>query len=1382
MPTYTPYGNAIYGETTYGYPPPVHVQTTMAVSPIPTPYVGTTGSQSGQSSALPGLYNSLFISWVLPGGNWNEMILTRSSFGVPVSPYANDGVTLLDQLTSNIATPTLSTSYTDTNLQPGRFYYYGLFVYDTDINTWLLAASAQGLCLTSYHFHELFRSWTPDWYVEQDELLVPAQPLDRFFQLLGFEMNWVRSEIESLFTLNSPEYISGAMLPFIGGNVGIDYEPALGMAQSRVLVSSAVELYKTKGTQAGVPAAASAYTGYSCELTLSQNLEIQLDDAAWDHNPGILADGLAYSGHWLAGNSGTTLSIVEAVTYGVTPQHVNYLPIQGNTGLSTGLLTQADAQGYLPANSENLLLLGATSAFGFTQQAQNATVPPALFGAAMAYYPTNGTVVMFGGSQSSGGIGSSLIGTNQTWIFNGKYWTQAFPATSPPVRVNHAMAYDSQTSTLIMFGGNSGIVPQGLLNDTWSWNGTNWTQIKPSTNPPARGWHAMAQDPTLGVMMFGGFTSGGYSSGTWRYSTGNWVALSPSAAPSARAGHAMAYDTFEQATPNLTTGVVVLFGGSISGTAGNDTWYWNGTTWANPSAGSHTPSARYQHTMAYNAVTDRIELHGGWNGTTANNETWQWGGSNPTTEWQRITNSVNNPAARYGAVMAWTGLVPVVLYGGASTTTGTLNDTWLFTGSTVQWVQIEGGQTPLPRRGAAICYDTNTSDVLMFGGSDVLTGVFYSSTWQWNNATGWSQLTPINSPPGVHGAAMVYTTGSTVVLYGGTTSSATFGTVWTWNGVNWSSITPAGTTPTPRAWHGMVYDTTLGKIIIFGGTSVDSSTSYVPLNDTWTLTATATLWAQLTPSGSIPPARWQFGMAYAGSATTVVFGGELAGAALDANTYQFNSAGSGTWSTVATTGPSPRWQNALVYDSVLNAVFTFGGITNTGTPSVFSSDTWEFSTVSGVWTLVNFGSPNMYPRAGIQAAYNTSVDNIVLFGGYNTTAPYGDTWLGQTANYGINITECNATNAQYLGIPCIPGQVIVISGYVQPVPAATPTIETFYMQIDWYGLSGSSAYLIDSIIGVAQAEVVGSWVRVSCVATAPAGAAYFGRTLKTENQAFASATDLHLFDAVQSEVSHLLATPGPSSWTPPRDLQLNFIAPQRQLVVNGQGLANSPATYGFTAPNGGTLTAVSSGPPDGTWPQKTNSGFQITSYSPGVGQKWICYVQTAFMPTNPGDAYSTSIFTQPNGSGTNCTLAIDILWYATTNPASFISQTNAQVVTNAITGQWVQNTITNAIAPTGAYWAVMVAQIDTNTIGSTTWYLAAPLFNAGLGTQYFDGTFSPSPDFAFEGTPNESPTDYYPNSLSRFSRLITIMPYFIPIGSTFSIFTHQQALTNIGLH
>ena len=335
MPQYAPYGNAIYGITAYGSPPAAYVQTTMSVSPIPT---------SGSPSI--GLYDSLFINWVLPGGNWSQMILVRSSFAVPSSPFGNDGVQLVNQ------TSAFNTSFTDTGLQTGRFYYYALYVYDTDVSEWLMAASAQGLCLTDYGFVKLFTSWTPDWYMEQDQLLVPAGPLARFFGLIGFEMNWVRSEIETLFTLNSPEYVSGAMLPYLGGNVGIGYEPALGMGLSRNLVSQAVELYKIKGTAAGVQGAAAAYSGYGCTLTQGPNLEIQLDDATADRS----------IGHWVAQNANTTISQVSSAAEAVTPQHAVYKPIQGNTGLSAGLLTTVGANGYLPVNNENMFLVSASGA------------------------------------------------------------------------------------------------------------------------------------------------------------------------------------------------------------------------------------------------------------------------------------------------------------------------------------------------------------------------------------------------------------------------------------------------------------------------------------------------------------------------------------------------------------------------------------------------------------------------------------------------------------------------------------------------------------------------------------------------------------------------------------------------------------------------------------------------------------------------------------------------------------------------------------------------------------------------------------------------------------------------------------------------------------
>ena len=42
----------------------------------------------------------------------------------------------------------------------------------------------------------------------------------------------------------------------------------------------------------------------------------------------------------------------------------------------------------------------------------------------------------------------------------------------------------------------------GLLNDTWVWDGANWTQKSPQTSPSARWYQAMAYDSAHGQVVF----------------------------------------------------------------------------------------------------------------------------------------------------------------------------------------------------------------------------------------------------------------------------------------------------------------------------------------------------------------------------------------------------------------------------------------------------------------------------------------------------------------------------------------------------------------------------------------------------------------------------------------------------------------------------------------------------------------------------------------------------------------------------------------------------------------------------------------------------------------------------------------------------------------
>jgi hypothetical protein len=108
----------------------------------------------------------------------------------------------------------------------------------------------------------------------------------------------------------------------------------------------------------------------------------------------------------------------------------------------------------------------------------------------------------------------------ETWTYNGTSWTQQHPKTSPPARILTTMAYDTATSDVVLFGGTS-LNNQGL-NDTWTYDGTNWTNQSPTTSPPPLSDSAVAYDAATGsVVIFGGgppsSTPYNYSDATWLY-------------------------------------------------------------------------------------------------------------------------------------------------------------------------------------------------------------------------------------------------------------------------------------------------------------------------------------------------------------------------------------------------------------------------------------------------------------------------------------------------------------------------------------------------------------------------------------------------------------------------------------------------------------------------------------------------------------------------------------------------------------------------------------------------------------------------------------------------------------------------------------------------
>ena len=139
----------------------------------------------------------------------------------------------------------------------------------------------------------------------------------------------------------------------------------------------------------------------------------------------------------------------------------------------------------------------------------------------MAHDPATGNMVLFGGAGSGGDL-------SDTWTWDGTTWTQQSPATRPAAREEATMAFDPATGNMVLFGGLGG----GYLSDTWTWDGTDWTQQSPATSPPARNRAMMAFDPATGNMvLFGGVGSSGRLSDTWTWDGTNWTQREPGHQP-----------------------------------------------------------------------------------------------------------------------------------------------------------------------------------------------------------------------------------------------------------------------------------------------------------------------------------------------------------------------------------------------------------------------------------------------------------------------------------------------------------------------------------------------------------------------------------------------------------------------------------------------------------------------------------------------------------------------------------------------------------------------------------------------------------------------------------------------------------------------------------
>lgn len=259
---------------------------------------------------------TIHVDWSTPissqGSLWSTFRLVRSTSGTPA--HERDGVNLLEFDVDGEP----FTSFADPNVTPGRTYYYGIFLavkhsaysasrayglgdpvifnsksyisllesnvgnLPTDANswqptsdpqTWYLAGSVSLHFAKDYGHSKLLYKAVPRPYRSLNGLQYEDynEPLARFLNVFGFQLNAIQGEYELLSQLNDTRICSPDSLDALAQQFGFQHERTAAPRLKRLRTRNHADLMRTKGSALGLTNAINAIVGWDVDVSVGAN-------------------------------------------------------------------------------------------------------------------------------------------------------------------------------------------------------------------------------------------------------------------------------------------------------------------------------------------------------------------------------------------------------------------------------------------------------------------------------------------------------------------------------------------------------------------------------------------------------------------------------------------------------------------------------------------------------------------------------------------------------------------------------------------------------------------------------------------------------------------------------------------------------------------------------------------------------------------------------------------------------------------------------------------------------------------------------------------------------------------------------------------------------
>ena len=367
---------------------------------------------------------------------------------------------------------------------------------------------------------------------------------------------------------------------------------------------------------------------------------------------------------------------------------------------------------------------------------------------------------------------------DDTWFYDfaSDEWVEGSSDETPFQRIGHSLVYDSARGRVLLFGGEG----SGTNTETWALDPTlNWRKVEAPFDPnftpvdnPAVVYHEAADS----ILLFGGEGVFGDTNQLILLNLSHleWESLSPFASPKERRGHQMVYNSQDQ--------IAFLFGGFSDFPSLDITRLYslvNNTWWHSSGLG---PDRRFDHSMTYDSINNRVVLFGGSNESQLFSDTWIFNFQNYS--WNQIITNPT-PSARKNHSMAFDPSSGSVLLFGGEGDTDRFDDTWVFDVSTQVWQKMSPSMSPSARFGHSITVDGSKGKAVLYGGDDGIPGEI------WKRKLGNSPIrmagVPLESPTDPNYSPAVNSNGTILVVNDGSLRA-----VWTQNGSDaWGERTDA---------------------------------------------------------------------------------------------------------------------------------------------------------------------------------------------------------------------------------------------------------------------------------------------------------------------------------------------------------------------------------------------------------------------------------------------------------------------------------------------------------------------------------------------------------------------------------------------------------------